>query len=238
MDRCRGLLGSRVGCAQPVLPGTLLCQQHTDQELDNLVNPIPVWEKRICSYIKDDGTRCPVQATSGMNVCVYHAPAELRKYGGTVEADHVGAHPVTGYLWELRRTVNNILACEDEIAQLSPDTIIWGTTKIEDKVAAVSYGPDGKPFDGSYRLTVEESRLNMWVRLYGQERDRYTQLVKIGIAAGFEERRIALEEHDVRSLQTVITNVLTRAGLDPASPELRSTIREELLEIERVGAAS
>jgi len=149
-----------------------------------------------------------------------------------VAEDHVGANPVTGYMWELRRTAGNIVTAEEFIAALDPKEIIWGKTKEEVKDAALSYSVEGTPVDNSYTMTVEEAKTHMWVAIYMKEREHYGKLLKLGISAGLEERRLRLQEIMVIQLNGAITNIISRLGSDPADPGVRQMVREELLAIE------
>lgn len=207
-----------------------------------------------CTYVRKDGSRCKNAAMTGVNVC--SAPghggrlpsvveksrrARLEKalartgYGSgenSVAENHVGANPVTGYMWELRRTAGNIVTCEEFIRNLDPKEIIWGKTKEEVKDAALSYSMEGTPVDNSYTMTVEEAKVHMWVAIYMKEREHYGKLLKVGISAGLEERRLRLQEVMVIQLNGAITNIISRLGQDPADPSVRQMVREELIAIE------
>lgn len=210
-----------------------------------------------CTFTRKDGTRCRRPAMKGVNICATPShggslpgvrakvkkarlaevlDSRLFRHGyGTrpVDENHVGGNPVTGYLWELRRTAGNIITCEEFIAELDPNEIIWGKTKHESKDAAVSYTVQGDPVDGSYEMTVEEGKLHMWGVIYLQERKHYAGLLKMGIAAGLEVKRMAMQEAMVLQLNGAITNIISNLGQDPHSAAIRAMVREELIALER-----
>lgn len=216
-------------------------------------------EKR-CKAIKRDGERCKKPAMAGLQVCRNHGgsfPNALAKsnavkiekamngklarhgYGQRqIDENHVGANPVTGYLWELRRTAANIITAEEFLAQLDPLEITWGRTKDETKDSAISYSQSGDPIDGSYTMTVDEAKVHVWVTIYLAERKAYREMLKIGISAGLEERRIRLQETLVLQLNGAIANIAANLGADPNSPEVRRMIRDELIALERPEAAA
>lgn len=216
-------------------------------------------EKR-CKTIKSNKERCKKPAMAGLQVCRSHGgsfPNALAKsnavkiekimnnklarhgYGQKqVDESHVGANPVTGYLWELRRTAANIITAEEFLAELDPLEITWGRTKEEMKDGVVSYTQQGDPVDPSYTMTVDEAKVNVWVNIYMAERKAYREMLKIGISAGLEERRIRLQETLVLQLNGAISNIAANLGADPNSPEIRRMIRDELIALERPEAAA
>lgn len=151
------------------------------------------------------------------------------KYGATVVPEHdIASNPTGGYTLELRRTAGNILACEEQIAKLRSEDIVWGLVKEE-----VSHGNSAV---NTFVKQEHAARLNEWVQLALKEREHYTRLVEIGIKANLDARRIMLQEQLVHQLQAAITNILSRSGLDPEDPTLRATIREELIAVETLSA--
>lgn len=199
-----------------------------------------------CTFVDEHGVRC-IGNAGKKTYCKAHREsertiirnmgAELNRYaqtGGTTDLSpqHVGANPISGYLWELRRTASKIMACEEQIAQLTNRDIVWGRTLEETKDAALSYNNAGDPIDNSYTLIRDQAQLNRWVELLLIERKHYAALCNMGIRAGLENKRIEAEERTVLALQRVITNVLNAAGLDPQDPTLRATIREELIAVD------
>lgn len=213
----------------------------------------PLDDGKRCTFIKRNGERCKNRALVGTHTCkmpthggrfpsvvaksrLAKATIALAKrgYGNNLaDENHVGANPVTGYLWELRRTAGNIITCEEYLADLDPSEVIWGRTKREVKDAAVSYGDGGQPQDASYVMEVEEARVHNWAGIYLKERTHYASLLKIGISAGLEERRIRLQETLVLQLNGAIANIAANLGADPNSPEVRRMIRDELIALER-----
>lgn len=171
----------------------------------------------------------------------------MRGYGNNhVGEDHVGANPVTGIGWELRRTAGNILAIEEELAHLRENELIEGTKTVTKRAFADELreviGDVGdedeapsRPVD-QYTIVTFEQRLHLWGELYLRERKHYGELVRLAFAVGFEKRKIELIESQVADLNAVITGVIRRLGRDPHEPEMRSIVREEILAIMPVPA--
>lgn len=221
----------------------------TKPKMGRHVGP-PKDEERRCTFVRRDGSRCKQYRMAGLTVCRAHGgrlpgPAKKHKMAVLVEKmtkhgygtrpvpdDHIGANPITGYLWELRRTAGNIITAEEYIGALDPEELIWGKTKYESKDAALTYSADGNPLDNSYELTVEEAKAHMWVNIYMVERKHYATLLSMGIKAGLEEKRLRMQEQLVIRLNGGITNIISNLGHDPADPAIRRMIRDELINLE------
>lgn len=146
-----------------------------------------------------------------------------QQYGdATVSEDHPGASPLTGYIWELRRSAGKIVAIEGMISQLRTEEIGWGLASQEEQE-----GDDVPGGAGSYNRRTYEAKLNNWVELGLRERHHYADLIKIGITAGFEDRRLRIQEILVQQVNGLISNVLSQHGVDPSDPAVRRTVHQE-----------
>lgn len=192
------------------------------------------------------GPRCTNPKQAGLEVCHQHggrtkaaraktarfkAEAVILKTGygqKMVDDDHPGSNPVSGLVWELRSTAGNIVFLREKIADLSDEELIWGRTleETKDSDVKVSRYVDTDP---SYNLTKDEARINLWAGLLLKERVHYKDLIKLALAAGFEDRRIRMQEEQVLQINNVLANIISALGRDPEDPEIRRLVRNELV---------
>jgi hypothetical protein len=72
---------------------------------------------------------------------------------------------------------------------------------------------------------------SVWVQLYQDERKHLTQVAATCLKAGVEERRVQLVERQGQLVADVIRRIVSALGLDPASDEVRSVVRRELMAV-------
>jgi hypothetical protein len=72
--------------------------------------------------------------------------------------------------------------------------------------------------------------LNLWVKLYQEERDRLVRVAKAAIDAGVEERQVRLAEGQAQQLAQVIRAILTDLGHDLGDQRVRQVVRLRLIE--------
>ena len=103
------------------------------------------------------------------------------------------------------------------VAQLDKNQIVHGITR------SVQL-PDGT------RTVEARAAVNMWVKLYQEERDRLVRVAKLAIDAGVEERHVRLAEGQAQQLAQVMRAVLTDLGHDLADEHVREVVRRRLTE--------
>lgn len=203
-----------------------------------------------CTGIRSDGNPCRAWAVHGTTVCRKHGAQlpNVRAKAAARRVETVVRNAMTGYglplpdgpnsspesqlLGEIRRTGGHIKFLEEKVATLAHDDIVWGrvTKEVQE---ATGFSEDNKA--GSYEKVVDQARLNVWVELYQKERKHLVDVCRIAIAAGFEERRVQVEEQAAAALNAVIAKILYGLGMDPLDPEVRNVVRMSLLELD--GAA-
>jgi hypothetical protein len=98
---------------------------------------------------------------------------------------------------------------------------VFGVAAVERK--------DGSGFGAdSYVLERREARLNEWVRLLNVNREHLRKLGQIWVSAGLDVKRIAIAEREVDLLEQALNGILSEAGVNPNSPEIRKIIFKHL----------
>jgi hypothetical protein len=113
----------------------------------------------------------PSHVTAGQKALAEQA---VRTYGAPRRID-----PREGLIEEYWRTAGAVAWLEGIVAALEPDDVVWGKTEEVDKQAGEFGGTDVK----------RAATINVWVRLYGEERDRFSKLGLEIIKLGLEARR-------------------------------------------------
>ena len=88
---------------------------------------------------------------------------------------------------------------------------------------------DGQLPDGT-RTVEARAAINLWVKLYQEERDRLVRVSKAAIKAGAAERQVELAEQHAAQLAQVIAAILSDLGHDPGDDRVREVVRLRLLE--------
>lgn len=136
------------------------------------------------------------------------------------------ARPDNALAMELRRTVAWIRFCEDKITELSDDeALIFGITERRSERGT----RDDADVDVS--TLVESAAINGWVERLDFNRKHLLAVTKQWIDAGFEERRLRVEERALDRLETAIDSIVADLGLNPRSADVRQTIRLRLAEV-------
>src|SRR6185312_501802 len=119
-------------------------------------------------------------------------------------------------------TIGWIRYYEDQVAKLDDDKmLVWGTTKMEDIGAS--------EFEGTN--TVDEAKPNLWLELLFRERKHLHELQKTYIAAGLAQKKLEMEREIMDRLELAITNTLISLGHNPRDPEIRRTLRTNLMAV-------
>lgn len=173
----------------------------------------PVHPRR-CTARRTDGEPCGRWAIAGGVVCPSHggatgrakAAAERRvatasaraiaqSLGVAIETD-----PHRALLDEVHRAAGVVAWLGSQVAALDRTAVTFGVTK------TVEGGPQGG-------TTERRAAVNIWVQLYGEERDRLVRAAKAALDAGVEERRVELAEHTGLMIVEMITSVLNNIDL-------------------------
>jgi hypothetical protein len=86
----------------------------------------------------------------------------------------------------------------------------------------------GELIDVSESTVKTEAKPNGWVSLWLTAHRLGVEMEKLYIAAGFEERRLKLEEVQLEHLEVAINGIVSDIGADPADPEIRKKIHARL----------
>jgi hypothetical protein len=125
--------------------------------------------------------------------------------------------PHEALLEELHRAAGHVAWLGEVVAQLERNQVVQGITRTVQL-------PDGN------RPVETPAAINVWVKLYQEERDRLVRVARAAIDAGVAERQVRLAEGRAQQLARVITAVLTDLGHDPADEHVRKVVRLRLLE--------
>jgi hypothetical protein len=150
--------------------------------------------ERCTGTAKSTGERCTQPAIPGGTVCRYHgggapqvkAAAEQRLLfrRAVLEAETLG----------LPREIDPHTALLEELHRTA-GAVQWLAAVVADLERAQVAGD------------------SVWVRLYGDERDRLVKVAKTCVDVGIEERRVRLAESAGAQLAAVVRAVLDRLGL-------------------------
>jgi len=165
------------------------------------------------------GQRCQRWPMLGQDVCPTHggkAPQNLaaaaRRMAEVKAAKYVETFglpreidPRDALLEEVYRTAGAIDWLHAHIRDLEPEDVVWGKTDEVTKTATEYEGVD----------TTYAAAVNVWVKLWQDERKHLVDVSKAAISAGIEERRVKLAEQQGALLAGVIKAVLGDLELTP-----------------------
>lgn len=109
--------------------------------------------------------------------------------------------PHVALLEEVHRAAGHVAWLGEVVAQLEKNHVVHGI------VRTVQF-PDGT------RAVEARAAINLWVKLYQEERDRLVRVAKAAIDAGVAERQVRLAEAQAQQLAQVIRAILTDLGHD------------------------
>lgn len=138
---------------------------------------------------------------------------------------------------EIRRTVAWIRYCERMIDDLESDSdVIWGMSERETKVSTgkpVVTRQNGKieSSDDSYEITRYGASINGWVARLEWNRQQLLRVSKIWIDAGFDAKRIEIEQHYVEMLDRAIVMAMVSMGHSASDPAVRKAIYDALMAV-------
>jgi hypothetical protein len=125
--------------------------------------------------------------------------------------------PHEALLEEVHRAAGHVAWLGDVVGGLDKNQLVHG-------IARTVQHPDGT-------LTVEaRATVNVWVRLYQEERHRLVRVAKLAIDAGVAEQQVRLAEEQAKQLAAVIRAILTDLGHDLEDERVRDVVRLRLIE--------
>lgn len=167
----------------------------------------------------------------------------MARYGNNhVGEDHVGANPISGLMWELRRCAGNIVAIEEELGYIDAHTMVEGETtttkralasELREVIGAVDDEDDatpGKPIE-EYTIVQRQQRIHAWNEMYMRERQQYNQTAKLMFAVGFEKKRLEMLQQNIADFNGAITGILRALGHDPNDPVVRQIVRQQIIAV-------
>jgi hypothetical protein len=125
--------------------------------------------------------------------------------------------PHEALLEEVWRTAGHVEWLGGVIGELEPKQLVHGITKTVQ-------------FRDGTRTVEARAAINLWVKLYQEERDRLVRAAKAAIDAGVAERQVRLAEEQAQQLARVIMAVLSDLGHDPTDERVRNVVRLRLIE--------
>lgn len=124
--------------------------------------------------------------------------------------------PHEALIEEVWRAAGSVQWLAEIVGNLEQQTVIHGVTKTVQMP------------DGSQRVEARAA-LNMWVKVYQDERDRLARVSEAAIRVGVAERQVRIAEQQAELISGAVRRILVRAGLDPMDPEVRAIVRAELV---------
>lgn len=176
--------------------------------------------KRCSAKSSRTGKPCQAWAVVGTNVCVAHggaapqvkAKALVRRAVATYGLPTSTTDPLGELLGELSRTSGHVAWLSALVAQLDHDDET-GKSELRQWHAS-GEGGHWEP--------------SVWLRLYGEERDRLIKVAKTCLDAGVAERQVRIAEQQGELVAGLLRRVLEGVGVDPSSELARQVVRREL----------
>lgn len=122
--------------------------------------------------------------------------------------------PRDALLEEVYRTAGAVDWLHQQVQALQTDDVVWGVTEEVTKDSGEFPGTD----------TTRAAEVNVWVRLWQQERAHLVRVAKEAIGAGLEERRVRLAEQQGAMLAGVIKAILADLNLSPEQQAQVATV--------------
>lgn len=153
----------------------------------------------LCDKHRKDGQPCGGEPVRGTNTCRMHAGKPLRVVRQEVAAREalasleldMDADPLDELLTEVSRSAAAVRWLADKVNELEDREITHGIVRTVQKA------------DGSREVTAAAS-VNVWVKMWQDERDRLARVCKMTLDAGVDERRVRLAESHGRLIVDVI----------------------------------
>ena len=125
--------------------------------------------------------------------------------------------PHEALLEEVHRAAGHVAWLGEVVGQLERNQVVHGITRTVQL-------PDGS------RTVEARAAINIWVKLYQEERRDMVRTAKLALDAGVEERQVRLAEGQAQQLAQVIRAILTDLGHDLEDRRVRDVVRLRLIE--------
>jgi hypothetical protein len=125
--------------------------------------------------------------------------------------------PHEALLEEVHRAAGHVAWLGEVVGQLERNQLVHGITRTVQL-------PDGS------RTVEARAAINIWVKLYQEERRDLVRTAKLALDAGVEERQVRLAEAQAQQLAQVIRAILTDLGHDLEDRRVRDVVRLRLIE--------
>lgn len=185
--------------------------------------PLPPQTKRLfCGALKRDGqTTCRKPAGHGTPHLGY---GPCKTHGGNTR-NHLTAaalaqarttaslygipreiHPLDGLMEEYWRTAGLVDVYEAMCVQLLPKEVVWGVQSVEESNAVPHHdADDGDPEAALLeRKTKTGAGVNIWVKLFNEERDRFSSLGERILKLDLASRQLHYTQSQVAAMVTVL----------------------------------
>lgn len=166
----------------------------------------------------DDGSTCRRPAGWGTD----HAGwGTCKLHGGSMRPSRVAAaveqarevaqlfavprevHPIDGLLEEYYRTAGLVDSYEAMCAGLLPAEVVEGVISVEETEAGASDGGE-ESLTPPERKVKRGASINVWVKLYNEERERFSKLGEALLRLDLDSRKVELAQSHVAAMVAVL----------------------------------
>ena len=183
-----------------------------------------------CRARRGDGEWCTKWPVKGAKVCGTHggrapqvkaaAKRRLEEESAQMAVATYGlpreVAPDQALLEEVHRTAGHVAWLAEVVGQLEHGEVTWGLVEETD-------APPGENGGGGV-TTKHKAAVNVWVKLYQDERRHLAAVCRDALAAGIAERQVRLAEQQGALLAGAVSRILDALGLSPAQRELVSVV--------------
>lgn len=112
-------------------------------------------------------------------------------------------HPIDGLLEEYYRTAGLVDSYEAMCAGLLPAEVVEGVISVEETEAGASDGGE-ESLTPPERKVKRGASVNVWVKLYNEERERFSKLGEALLRLDLDSRKIELAQSHVAAMVAVL----------------------------------
>jgi hypothetical protein len=171
----------------------------------------PVPGATVCRY--HGGLAPQVQAKAQERIEAAEAAEAARSFGLPVEVD-----PQQAIIQELHRTAGVVAWLGQIVGDLDRDRIAQGVSKIETRTG----------FQAGRAVTVE-AQVNVWVRLWQDERKHLAQVAAAAHKTGIDVAQTKIAETTAQMLVACLTRVFDRLALSDQQQQIAAQAVPEVL---------